>query len=125
MNHIQKSDGKFHRKASINSDVCVCLCVFVSAMLKSSSRPSVALRALCRIQIDHLELRQVTAAAAAAARLLANHHLQRRKGFKQWACQERERSNHRSSHHTAAGADGDPAANPQKAVSRGQTLYAI
>lgn len=73
MNHIQKSDGKFHRKAAINRDMCVCVCV--SATLKSSSRPSVALRALCRLQVDHLELRQVTAAAAAAAaRLLANHH---------------------------------------------------
>lgn len=60
--HIQKCNVKLCRKASINR-----VCPSVSLGL------SVALRALCCVQVDHLELRQVT---AAAARLLANHHLE-------------------------------------------------
>lgn len=68
------------RKASINRDVSLSVSLSVFSVrvpgclvLNSSSRLSVALRALCCVQVDHLELCQVT---AAAARLLANHHLE-------------------------------------------------
>lgn len=64
------------RKASINRDVSLCVSLALSRG-NTSSRPSVALQALRhRVQVDHLQLRQVT---AAAARLLANHHLEGRR----------------------------------------------
>lgn len=96
----------------------MCVCVPGSAILNSSSRLSVSLRALCCIQINHLELRQVT---AAAARLLSNHHLQGTKKIKKMEMSgERAdwRANHRSRRHTPASADGDPAANPQTAAKQ-------
>lgn len=57
----------------------VCACPWVCRVENTSGPQSVALQALShRVQVDHLELRQVT---AAAARLLANHHLEGRRAL--------------------------------------------
>lgn len=63
--------------------VCTCVCVPGCTVLQRSLHQSlsVALGVVCGVQVDHLQLCQVT---AAAARLLPNHHLQHNKPASVW-----------------------------------------